>query len=58
MKVIAYNGSVESLEKLASKKSSYNEVFMHIHQGFMNALNCFIDWIVSIILNWTLTLTN
>ena len=51
MKVIAYNGSVESLEKLASKKSSYNEVFMHIHQEFMNALNCFIDWIVSIILN-------
>lgn len=32
------NGFEKILEKLALKKSSNNEVFMHIQQGFMNAV--------------------
>ena len=32
------NGFAESLEKLALKKSSNNEVYMHIQQEFMNVL--------------------
>ena len=43
------NGFAESLEKLALKKSSNNEAFMHIQQEFMNGLE--LDSFIRIILN-------